>query len=96
MPSPIRDNYKYTYITTATTTQVLTGQGALVRIVLNKAATGAITIIDNITGSTANIGVIAALTPAQSIEYGVFITSGIRIINASTEDITIVSTANPS
>ncbi len=96
MPSPLRDNYKYTNITSATTTQVLIGQGALIRVVINKATTGAISLIDEITGSTVNIGTIAAATPAQSIEYGVFITKGIRIINASAEDITVVSTANPS
>lgn len=96
MPSPLRDNYKYTYITSATTTQVLTGQGVLVRIVINKATTGAVSIIDDITGSTVNIGVIAASTPAQSIEYGVFCVKGIRIINASTEDITVVTSALPS
>lgn len=92
----IRDNYKATYITSATTTQVLTGQGSLVRIVINKATTGAISIIDNITGSTVNIGVIAAATPAQSIEYGIQVVSGIRIINASTEDITVISSGLPS
>lgn len=92
----LRDNYKYTYITSATTTQVLAGQGALVRIVINKATTGAISIIDGISGSTVNIGTIAAGTPAQSIDYGIQVVSGIRIINASAEDLTIVSSALPS
>lgn len=92
----LRDNYQRAYITSATTTQVLTGQGALVRIVLNKLTTGAISIIDNTAGSTVNIGVIAAATPAQSIEYGLQVVSGIRIINASTEDITIIYSGLPS
>lgn len=92
----IRDNYKYTYITSAATTQVLTGQGALVRITINKATTGAISIIDGTSGTTANIGIIAAGTPAQSIEYGVQVVNGIRIVNASAEDLTIVSSALPS
>lgn len=92
----IRDNYKYTYITAGATTQILTGQGALVRISINKVTTGTITIIDGISGSTANIGVIAASTPAQSIEYGIQVVNGIRIINASTEDITVVTSGLPS
>lgn len=92
----LRDNYKYTYITTAATTQVLTGQGVLVRIVINKATTGTVTIIDDVAGTTANIGVIAIGAIAMPIEYGILVTKGIRIINSATEDITIVSSGLPS
>lgn len=92
----IRDNYKYTYITTATTTQVLTGQGSLVRITINKTTSGAITIIDDITGTTATIGVIATGAIPNTLEYGVQVVKGIRIINAATEDITIVTSQLPS
>lgn len=91
-----RYDFKPTYITTAATTQILTGQGSLVRITINKATTGAVTIIDGISGSTANIGVIAASTAAQTLEYGVRVVTGIRIINASTEDITVITSALPS
>ena len=92
----LRDNYKYTYITGAATTQILIGQGALIRISINKTTTGTIKIIDDITGTTATIATIAASTPAQSIEYGVQVVNGIRIINSASEDITIVSSGLPS
>lgn len=92
----LRDNYRYTYITSGATTQILTGQGALVSIVINQPTTGTIKVIDDITGSTANIATIAATTPAQTLSYGVQVVKGIRIINASTEDITVVTSGLPS
>ncbi len=62
-----RDNYKYTYISTATTTQVATGQGQLVRIIVGSTAAGAITVVDAITGSTPVIATLKA-----SIAEGVY------------------------
>jgi len=92
----IRDNYKYTYIVDAATTQILTGQGALVRITINKATAGTIKIIDGISGSTANIATIAALTNPMTLDYSVQVVSGIRIINSNNEDITVVTSGLPS
>ncbi len=92
----LRDNYKYTYITTGASTQILTGQGTLVRVVVNKATTGTIILIDGTSGSTPNIGTIAATTAAGTFEYGVQCVSGIRIVNGSTEDITVVTSGLPS
>lgn len=92
----IRDNYTPTYITTAATTQVLTGQGVLVRIVINQTTIGTIKILDNTTGSTATIGTIAIGATPQSIEFGVQVGKGVRIINSANEDITIVTSALPS
>lgn len=81
---------EYLNITTAATNQVFTGNGRLVSITINKATTGAISLIDNTTGTTANIGTIAATTPAQTLWYTSIVAKGLRIINASTEDITVV------
>ncbi len=91
-----RDNYKYTYITTGATTQVETGQGCLVRITINKTTTGTIKIIDDISGSTANIGIIAAGTLPMTLDYSIQVVKGVRIINSATEDITVVTSKLPS
>lgn len=90
----MRDDYKYTNITTATTTQVFSGPGRLIRIVLNETTDGAITIIDNTTGSTPVVGVIATATIPGFLYYGVKVNTGLRITTAGASDITVVSTTN--
>lgn len=83
----------YAYITTAATNVIGTnGPMRLHSIVINKVTTGAIKIIDTVSGgsTTANVGTIAATTPAQTLVYNIRIAAGLTIINASTEDITIV------
>lgn len=92
----LRDNYKYTYITTATTTQVLTGQGTLVRIIVNTTAAGTIGIIDGIAGTTVNVGQMKASIPENSYEYGIQVVSGVRIVTGAASDITVVTSALPS
>lgn len=92
----LRDNYKYTYIATATTTQVVTGQGCLVRIVVNTTAAGTISIIDNISGSTVNIALMKASIAEGSYEFGVQFVTGLRIITAGASDITVVTSQLPS
>ena len=51
--------YRYTYITTGATTNVFTGRGILHNVTVNTKATGGIIrIVDNTTGTTANVGII--------------------------------------
>ena len=83
----------YTYITGAATTVI--GTGGHIRlhsIVINKATTGTIKIIDALAGAstTANVGTIAASTPAQSLIYNIVTGAGLTLINSATEDITVV------
>ena len=92
----LRDNYKYTYISTATTTQVATGQGALIRIVVNTTSAGAISIIDNTSGSTVNIGSLKTSIVEGTYEYGIQFVNGLRIITAGASDITVVTSGLPS
>lgn len=94
MSDLVRDDYNYTNITTATTTQVKTGACRLIRIVLNETTDGAITIIDNITGSTPVVGVIATSTIPGFLYYGVKLATGLRITTAGASDITVVWTSN--
>jgi len=58
--SLLKDNYKYAYISTATTTQVDTGQGQLVAIVVGETTATALQILDNTTGTTTNLGELKA------------------------------------
>ncbi len=85
-------NYKYITTLGATTVVGSNGQIRLHKIVLNKAATGTIKILDTAAGAstTANVGTIAASTPAQTLTYDISLASGLTIINSATEDITVV------
>ncbi len=92
--SQYRDNYKYTYISTATTTQVATGLGQLIRIVVGTTAAGAISIIDGTSGTTANIGTLAAsITPAP-YDFNINFANGLRIVTAAASLITVVWSVN--
>ena len=75
------------YITTATTTQVA-GPCRKVFIQVNAALTGTITVIDNDTGTTANIAIITNPTVGQQYEYWDFVT-GVRIVTSAICDITV-------
>ena len=85
-----RDNYKAEYISTATTTQVDTGAGQLIRIIVGETAAGAISIIDNTTGSTVNIGTLKASIVEGTYDFNVQYATGLRIITAGASKITVV------
>lgn len=86
----LKDNYQYAYISTATTTQVDTGQGQLVRIILGETAAGAISIIDGTSGSTVNLAELKASIPEGVYEFGIQYAAGIRIITAGASKLTVV------
>lgn len=92
----LRDNYKYAYIDSATTTQLVTGQGSLVRIIVGETAAGAISIIDNTSGSTVNIGQLKASIAEGTYEFGVQFVTGLRIITGAASKITVVYSQLPS
>lgn len=81
--------YVPTNIATNTTTQVATGKGILQAITVNTAAAGSIKIIDNTTGSTANIGTLKASVAEGTYWYNVTFAVGLRIITAGATDITV-------
>jgi hypothetical protein len=85
-----RDNYKYAYIADAATTQVDIGQGQLIRIIVGETAAGAISIIDNTTGSTVNIGTLKASIVEGTYDFNVQYALGLRIITAGASKITVV------
>lgn len=86
----LRDNYKVQYIDTATTTQVDTGQGQLIAIVVGETAAGAISIIDNTSGSTVNIGTLKASVVEGTYWFLTQYAVGLRIITAGASKITVI------
>lgn len=79
-----------TYITTGATTQCYTGYARKVRIQVNAALTGTITVIDNTTGTTANVAIITNPTVGSQYEYWDFLT-GVRIVTSTTCDVTVMT-----
>lgn len=86
----LRDNYKVEYISTATTTQVDTGQGQLIAIVVGETAAGAISLIDNTSGSTVNIGTLKASIAEGTYWFLTQYVAGLRIITAGASKITVI------
>ena len=85
-----RDDYKYAYISTATTTQVFTGRSKLIRIIVGETAAGAIGIIDNTAGTTVNVGELKASVVEGPYEFGVTLAAGLRIVTGGASKITVV------
>lgn len=89
------EDYNYTNITTASTTNVRAGAGKLRGIVINKAIAGStITIYDNTAGSGTKIGTItfgAALLsdPPIFADFSVSFSIGCTIVTSAAVDITV-------
>jgi hypothetical protein len=84
---------KYQYIAGATTTQVHIGRGILRRITFNKpVASSTVSLIDNTSGSTVNLGTITNTTDVKPyfLDYNVRFKTGLRIITSGADDITVV------
>ena len=78
-------------ITTATTTVVKTGPGVCVSVILNETNAGTITVYDNTAGSGTKIGTIAAASaPASIFGYLCQFTTGLTVVTAGADDITVV------
>lgn len=87
----LRDDYRYTYISTNTTTQVNTGQCRLVRIVLTETAAGAITIYNEIASDTTDIvGVMKASIAENPYDFGCNLSKGLKITTAAASKLTVV------
>lgn len=80
-----------TYITGATTTQCKTGRVKKALIQVNTALTGTITVIDGVSGSSANVAIITNPTVGSFYEYWDF-EQGLRIVTSATCDITVSHT----
>lgn len=80
----------YNYISTATTTQVATGEVTLKAIVVTETSAGSIKIIDGTAGSTANVGELKASIVEGTYEFDCRLTQGLRIITAGDSKITVI------
>lgn len=89
-----RDDNRYAYISSATTTQVVTGAGKLVRIILGETAAGSIKIIDGTSGTTTNLAELKASIVEGQYDFGVAFGSGLRIITAGASKLTVVYTTS--
>lgn len=80
----------YTYIDSATTTQVYTGNCVLNKIIIGEDAAGAISIIDGTSGSTVNVLQFEASAPVGHYDFNIALRAGLRIITAAATKITVV------
>lgn len=93
----LRDSYKYTYISTATSTNV-TGMGTgvpttakLIRITIGETAAGAISIYDALPAeTTTTVGVLKASIVEGTYEFGTTISRGIQVVTAGASKVTVV------
>ena len=85
-----REDNTYAHISTATTTQVETGVAILKAIVVNATTAFTIGIIDNTTGTTVNVGQLAASVVEGTYEYNTVMRTGIRIVTGGASDITVI------
>lgn len=83
-------DYQYTYIDSATTTQVFTGKGQLHSIVVGETAADTISVIDNTSGSTVNVATLEASVPQGTYKFDCSISEGLRIITAAASKITVM------
>jgi hypothetical protein len=86
----MQDDYRVQYISTATTTQVKTGAGYLKAIVIGETAAGQISIIDNTSGSTVNLGALKASIAEGTYEFNCHFQAGLRIITAGASKISVI------
>jgi len=77
-----------TLITDGTATQVETGFVSKVILQVNSSLTGTIKVIDNTTGTTANVATITNPVVGDTYEYWDF-SSGVRIIASGACNITV-------
>lgn len=82
-----------TYISTATTTQVVTGPCVLETIVIGETAAGAITVYDATSGtaSSAIKTVLKASIAEGPYEFEMRMKNGLRIVTAGASKITVVT-----
>jgi hypothetical protein len=83
-------NYAGKYISTATTTQVKTGAGTLIAIVVGTTSAGTIKIIDGTAGSTVNVCELQASILPGTYMFNTTFESGLRIVTAGASLITVI------
>lgn len=83
----------FSYINSATTTQVKSGAGILHKVVVNTCVAGAtIDLIDNTAGTTVNIGRITCGSAVDGFVrvYDLAFATGLRVVTSAATDVTVV------
>lgn len=90
----MRDDNQYEYIATNTTTQVHTGSGKIVGILVGETSAGSIKVIDGVSGSTTNLAELKASIVEGFYPIRAAFGSGLRVITAGASKITVVYTTS--
>lgn len=88
------DKNQYSYISSATTTQVATGPVTLKKIIVGETAAGSIKIIDGTSGTTTNVAELKASVVEGEYEFNVRLAAGLRIVTGAASKITVVYTTS--
>lgn len=80
-------------IAAAGTTQVVTGSGSLVAIIVNTTVASTITIQDGTATAQTAIGVMQVSVAPGTYYYNCRFNAGLRIITAGNSDITVITAA---
>lgn len=81
----------YQYISTNTTTQVVTGNGVLKSIIIGETAAGAITIYDESgSGTDKVIAVLKASIAEGEYKFNVVFGEGLKIVTAGASKLTVI------
>ncbi len=83
-------DYVPTYISTNTTTQVLTGKGMLHSIVVGTTAAGAITVADGTAASSTTFAVLKSGIAEGTYRFDCSVSTGLRITTAASSLITVI------
>jgi hypothetical protein len=82
---------RYAYISTATTTQVKSGPGVLKRIIVGSPVTaGTITIVDDVSGTTAILVVTSSGAIPFVVDCDLQFALGLRVITTEAQKVTLV------
>lgn len=81
---------RYTYISSATTTQVFTGRGTLKRFFIGSTDLQTIKFIDGTSGTTANLFTTVAGLGEKTYELNMVISKGLRIVTGGSAKVTVV------
>ena len=79
----MNDDYSYSYISSATTTQVKTGSGHLHAIIVGETAATALQIIDGTSGTTTNLAELKASVAERTYIFDCGFVSGLRIVSGA-------------
>lgn len=82
--------YSSSYISTATTTLIMTGRGSIVGLCVTETAAGTITVYDSLSASGTVLGVLKASIGEGTYLIGVPFSTGCTVVTAAGSKVTII------